>query len=137
MKFPRVAVTTVCAVSLMLGLGAAPTSATTDGRSASCAGAVSWKSAGQLAGRVATVRGFVVSTKYASYSNGSPTFLDLGAAYPSSRRFTVVIWGRNRANFRTPESRYYRRTICVRGLIARYDDHYQIEAQSRSQIALG
>jgi len=85
--------------------GAAPTSAMTDTRTASCAGAVSWKSAGRMVGRVATVRGPVVSTKYASYSNGSPTFLNLGAAYPSSKRFTVVIWGRNRASFRAPETR--------------------------------
>jgi len=90
-----------------------------------------------MAGRTATVRGVVVSTKYASWSNGSPTFLDLGAAYPSSRRFTVIIWGRNRANFRAPESRYYGRTICIRGVVARYDDHYQIEARSPSQITLG
>ena len=62
-------------------------------RTASCAGAISWSQAKAYIGRVKTVRGRVAGAFYASSSNGSPTFLNLGAGYPSPRRFTVVIWG--------------------------------------------
>jgi hypothetical protein len=39
-----------------------------------------------MIGRYATIRGYIAGTKYASYSNGSPTFLNMGVDYPSSRR---------------------------------------------------
>jgi len=83
-----------------------------------------------------TVKGPVVDTAYASSSNGRPTFLNLGRAYPDPRRFTVVIWAENRAAFGAPERRYRRRTICVRGLVEMYRGSAQIEARSPSQIAL-
>jgi hypothetical protein len=78
----------------------------------------------------------VAGTRYASWSNGSPTFLNLGVDYPSPRRFTVVIWGRNRARFGAPERRYRGRTICVRGFVSTYRGLPQIEATSPSQIAI-
>jgi DNA/RNA endonuclease YhcR with UshA esterase domain len=87
-----------------------------------------------MIGRVATIRGRVAGTRYASTSNGSPTFLNLGVDYPSSRRFTVVIWGRNRGRFGTPERRYRGRTICVRGRVETYRGIPEIEASSPSQI---
>jgi|1186.fasta_scaffold740502_1 hypothetical protein len=105
-------------------------------RSASCAGAVDWRNARRVIGRVATIRGYVAGAKYASSSNGSPTFLNLGVDYPSSRRVTVVIWDENRARFGRPESRYLRRTICVRGFVDTYAGVPDIEATSPSQIAL-
>lgn len=89
-----------------------------------------------MIGRTATIKGPVVGTKDAHYSNGTPTFLDLGRSYPSSSRFTVVIWGENRGSFGTPERRYYGRTICVRGLVGTYRGLPQIIARSPSQIAL-
>lgn len=103
---------------------------------ASCRGAVTWQSARNYVGRTATVKGPVASTKYAVSSTGSPTFLDIGAAYPSSRRFTVVIWSQRRARFGSPERRYRGHTICVRGLVESYQGLPQIEATSPAQIAI-
>jgi len=103
----------------------------------SCAGAISWSQAKGHIGRVMTVRGRVAGTYYASSSNGSPTFLNLGVDYPSSSRFTVVVWGRDRHRFGTPERRYAGRTICVRGVIRPYDGVAEIFASSPSQIAVG
>jgi len=117
--------------SLAYSASAQPTSV-----SATCAGAISWQSARNVVGRVATIRGYVAGTRYASYSNGSPTFLNLGADYPSARRTTVVIWRENRARFGRPESRYLRHTICVRGLVETYAGVPEIEATSPSQIAM-
>lgn len=105
-------------------------------RSASCAGAVSWRSARGVIGRTATIRGPVAGTKFAATSNGSPTFLNLGVDYPSTRRVTVVIWGRNRGRFSAPERRYRGRTICVRGYVDTYRGVPEIEARSPSQIRI-
>jgi hypothetical protein len=88
-------------------------------------------------GRVATVRGRVAGTHFASGSSGSPTFLNVGADYPNSRRFVVVIWGRDRSKFRSPESTYRGKTICVRGLIRSYQGAAEVFASSPSQIAFG
>ena len=55
-----------------------------------------------MIGKVATVKLPVRGTIYASGSNGSPTFLNLGRDYPSLSRFTVVIWGENREGSAPP-----------------------------------
>jgi hypothetical protein len=102
----------------------------------SCFGATSWQSANRNVGRYLTVKGRVAGTVYAASSNGAPTFLNLGRDYPDMHRFTVVIWGRNRSRFGTPESRYSGKTICVRGLISTYAGVPQIEATSPSQISV-
>ena len=136
MRSMRLVVTTALAGALVLVPFIASGSAATGASSASCSGAVSWRSAPRMVGRVATIKGPVRSTKYASYSNGSPTFLDIGRGYPSPSRFTVVIWGSSRSNFSSPENKYYGRTICVRGLVRSYDGHAEIHASSPSQIAI-
>jgi hypothetical protein len=124
-----------------LALGAAGTaaagqnaSASASGRLASCAGSIGWQTARQKIGSTATVKGRVAGTKYASYSSGSPTFLNVGVDYPSSRRFVVVIWGTNRGRFGAPENRYKGRMICVRGTITTYGGVAQITATSPTQI---
>jgi hypothetical protein len=99
-----------------------------------CSGAVSWQTARSVVGQYATIKGRVASTKFASTSNGSPTFLNIGAAYPSAKRVTVVIWIENRSRFGVPESRYKGHTICVRGYVDIYSGAPQIEATSPSQI---
>ena len=86
-------------------------------------------------GERTAVYGTVVSTKYASESNGKPTFLDMCYAYPHPNRFTVVIWDDNRDKFPQPPEDYYNaRTIYVSGLIILYDGVPQIEVTSPSQI---
>jgi hypothetical protein len=100
----------------------------------SCKGAATWQTAKRYIGRIATITGRVAGTKYASSSNGSPTFLDIGLSYPDSRRFTVVIWGNHRASFGAPETRYRNHVICVRGFVDTYNGVPQIEATSPSQI---
>jgi hypothetical protein len=78
----------------------------------------------------------VVGAKYASASNGSPTFLDVGVAYPSTKGFSVVIWQRHRASFGRPEMKYGNVTICVRGDVYSYNGRPQIEAVSPSQVRI-
>ena len=133
----RLAAIAVCSAVLVALASLAPASAAPSRSTASCAGAIGWGSASRMIGQVATVKGRVAGTKFASSSNGSPTFLNLGVDYPSSRRFTVVIWGRDRSRFRSPESTYRGKTICVRGLIRPYQGIAEVFASSPSQIAFG
>ena len=102
----------------------------------SCAGAVNWRNAGSYIGRFTTIRGPVAGTTYASSSNGSPTFLNVGRDYPASPRFTVVIWGSSRSNFGAPERRYRGKTICVRGRVSSYAGVPEISATSPAQITI-
>jgi hypothetical protein len=99
-----------------------------------CRGAISWQNARSAIGRVATIRGRVAGTRFASSSTGSPTFLNLGVNYPNPRRFTAVIWIENRSAFGRPEVRYRGKTICVRGLVRSYRGVPEIFARSPTQI---
>jgi hypothetical protein len=124
-------------IVILAGIAAtvvAPTPAALARSTVTCRGAVSWQRAYSMVGRVATIVGPVASTKYASSSNGSPTFLDIGRPYPNEG-LTVVIWIENRSAFGRPEVRYRGRTICIRGLVRTYQGSPEIEARAPSQIA--
>ena len=51
-----------------------------------------WYNAGQYVGEVCTIAGPVASVHQATDANGMPIFVDIGAAYPSENRVTLVIW---------------------------------------------
>ena len=87
------------------------------------------------AGEVARVCGTVESASWARRVEGRPTFLNLGRPYPD-QPFTVVIWGRNRARFGTPERRFGGRRICVAGRIRLHEGTAQIEVGRPAQIEL-
>ncbi|HNR44482.1 MAG TPA: hypothetical protein PKH80_04880 [Methanofastidiosum sp.] len=96
---------------------------------------IHWNQAKYHIGETITVYGNVVSTLYASSSNGKPTFLNIGRDYPDQNRFTVVIWGRCRPNFSVSPEIYYRgKTIYVTGVITEYNGAAQIEVCYPNQI---
>ena len=96
---------------------------------------IQWHEARNHIGERITVCGPVVSTKWASASNGSPTFLNIGNAYPDINRFTVIIWKDYRENFKVlPETYYQGKTICVTGLIIDYEGVPEIEVRSQDEI---
>ena len=87
-------------------------------------------------GQEMTVCGVVASTKYASFSKGQPTFLNLDKPYPN-QIFTVVIWGEDREKFDKPPEIYYKgKRICVHALISSYRDIPQITVRDPSKITL-
>lgn len=86
-------------------------------------------------GEKSTVCGLVASSHYASASNGEPTFLNLGEAYPD-HVFTAVIWGDNRGQFDEPEVKYRGQTICVTGKIKSYRGTAQIVLYSQKQVSV-
>jgi DNA/RNA endonuclease YhcR with UshA esterase domain len=98
---------------------------------------VAWYNAYKYVGKRVTVRGKVVDAKYARTSSGRPTFLNLGRAYPNQRRFTVVIWGKNRWRFPSRPERYYLgETVLVNGLVRLYRGSPQMTLVYRSRITV-
>ena len=99
---------------------------------------ITWDEAKYHIGERTTICGPVVDTRWASGSNGKPTFLNMGKPYPDPSRFTVVIWIQNRAKFaQAPEVYYKGKTIYVTGLIDEYpkgSGSAQIEVTDPSQI---
>jgi hypothetical protein len=94
-----------------------------------------WGDAINHVGEQGTVCGPVLDSNYASGSNGQPTFLNLGKAYPDPDRFTVLIWGSNRGKFSPPpENAYAGKTICATGLIESYQGSAEIEAKTPGDI---
>ena len=86
---------------------------------AACPSPVAWQDAGQHVGQLVQVRGPVSAAQYLPDADGQPTILDLGAAFPNQSRFSVIIWGRDRARFATPpEQAYLNRVVCVTGVIS-------------------
>lgn len=99
------------------------------------AGAISWEDARAHVGETVTIYGPVTRSKYASTSNGSPTFIDIGASYPSDNRVTMTIWGKSRSAFpSSPEGMYNGKTVCVTGEVYLYKGVCNIEVTSPSQI---
>lgn len=87
-------------------------------------------------GRQVTVCGTVADTNYASFSNGSPTFLNFDKPHPRNK-FTVVIWGSDRSQFpSSPESFYRNKRVCANGLIEIFNGKAQIIARTESQLVI-
>jgi hypothetical protein len=87
-------------------------------------------------GEHATVCGRVASARYASSTRGSPTFLDLDAAYPKNP-FTIVIWGENRAKFGAPEEKYRDKDICATSTITSFRGSPEMVLTDPGQISIG
>ena len=81
-----------------------------------------------------TVCGPIVDSRYATSSNGKPTFLNFDKAYPN-HPFVVVIWGSDRGKFPDKPERHYKGSnVCASGLIESYKGKPQIIARSESQL---
>ena len=88
------------------------------------------------AGDSVTVCGKVFSARYLSSSKNTPTFLNLGAAYPN-QLLTVVIWGDVRKQFEgKPEELYNEKERGVSGRVELYKDKPQIVMHDSRQIYL-
>lgn len=100
-------------------------------------GPISWKDAPQHVGEYVEVFGTVAETNYSPGSDGQPTFIDIGEAYPSPNRVTAVIWGEDRGSFpEAPEDMYAGRYIKVEGELYQRDGVYNIRVTSPSQIVV-
>jgi len=97
---------------------------------------VSSKNASSVIGQIAQICGPIVDGRYASGSNGQPTFLNFDYPYPN-HTFTVVIWGTMRSNFSVaPERKYISQNVCIEGYVESYKGKPQIEASSELMISI-
>lgn len=98
-------------------------------------GAIKWTEAQLHVGETVTIYGPVMGATYASTSKGSPTFVDIGAAYPDKSRVTMTIWGEDRGAFLpSPEAMFQGKTVCVSGKIYLYNGVCNIEVVSPGQV---
>lgn len=81
-----------------------------------------------------TVCGKVYSARFMENSKNTPTFLNLGAAFPN-QLLTVVIWGdvRNKMENK-PEVYFNNKEVCITGKIELYKEKPQIVIKSSEQI---
>ncbi len=87
-------------------------------------------------GEKITVCDKVFGTRFLENSNGQPTFLNLGAAYPNSP-FTIVIFGSERANFKEkPELFYNNKKVCATGLIKEYNGKPEMVIAKETDIKI-
>ena len=87
-------------------------------------------------GQTNTVRGVVMSTKFAAKAKGKPTFLDIDKVFPNSL-FTVVIWGDDRSKFDdAPEKKFKGKTVRVTGKIIEYRGMPEIVVHDPKQIVI-
>jgi hypothetical protein len=87
-------------------------------------------------GEKITVCDKVFGTRFLENSNGQPTFLNLGAAYPNSP-FTIVIFGTELANFKEkPEVFYNNKKVCATGLIKEYNGKPEMILSNESEIKI-
>ncbi|MBS1509502.1 MAG: hypothetical protein JST86_01580 [Bacteroidetes bacterium] len=69
-------------------------------------------------------------------SSGTPTFLNVGGAYPNNP-LTIVIWADVRKQFeQKPEEFYKDKAVCVYGKIELYKDKPQIVLHQVKQLVL-
>ncbi|XZF14530.1 S1/P1 nuclease [Chitinophagaceae bacterium MMS25-I14] len=87
-------------------------------------------------GQQVTVCGKVYGGKYLDQANGTPTFINMGAAYPNSP-FTVVIFGSDRDKLSyKPETYLDGKTICVTGKVKEYKGKAEIVVSKEQQIKI-
>lgn len=102
-----------------------------------CNAAVHWTEAADLVGDHAEIRGRVVDATYQRGTEGSPTFLNIGRAFPASDRFDVVVWGRHRDAFpEPPEALYEGQEIVAEGRIEEYRGIPQMAIDSPAVIQM-
>jgi hypothetical protein len=98
-------------------------------------GEIEWHDAIYYFGEDRIVCGPVASTAFAENSSEKHTYLNLGEAYPSIQRFTVLIKFADRENFPSePEILYQGHTVCVDGVIVSYEGVPHIFVSHPSQI---
>ncbi len=87
-------------------------------------------------GERGTLCGPVVDTRYATGSNGKPTFLNFDRDYPD-HTLVVVIWGSDRGALPSNPQTYYKgKEVCATGLIESYKGKPEIIARNGDQLEI-
>ena len=81
------------------------------------------------------IRGKVFGVRYLQASKNTPTFINIGAAYPN-QQLTVVIWGdvRKQLSYNPEEEKFAQGFAVVTGRIELYKDKPQIVIKDPKQL---
>ena len=102
---------------------------------ASCDNPVDWTQAGQHAGKTVAVRGPVVRVTQRADIRGGPTWIDVGEAFPTPNRLTLLIWNDQRPAFEQLLSSDLRdRGVCAIGQIRMYEGRPTLTLKSPAQL---
>ncbi len=93
------------------------------------------ENAARFAGKDGMVCGKVEKARYAEGSEGQPTFLHMGGAFPR-HTFSARISGANRGKFGFPLETLEGKTVCVIGKIQRDASRAEIEVSSPAGLKL-
>lgn len=97
--------------------------------------AISWQEASKYVGQVVTIYGQVVNVTIDTEDSKNPTYFDMGAAYPDTNRFTMIVYGEDKLEFpESPDTMYGGKTIAVSGEVYEHDNVCYIKATSPSQV---
>ena len=121
--------------SLLPLLTAAALATTSFAAAADTAEMIPPENAARFAGRDGMVCGKVEKARYAEGSEGQPTFLHMGGAFPR-HTFSARISGANRSKFSFPLESLEGKTVCVIGKIEREASRAEIEVSSPSGLKL-
>lgn len=81
---------------------------------------------GKHIGDSVTVCGNVSSVRYLETAKNTPTFINLGKAFPN-HSLTIVIWSEVRKQFETaPEVLFKDKEVCVTGRIELYKENHKL-----------
>lgn len=91
---------------------------------------------GKHVGDSVKVCGKVYSVRYLEQSRNSPTFINIGGAYPN-QLLTVVIWSDVRKQFeKTPEELFKDKEVCVTGKVELFKGKEQVVIRLKDQLGL-
>ena len=102
---------------------------------ASASEMISPENAARHIGKDGLVCGLVERGRYAEGSEGQPTFLYMGGAFPR-HTFSARIPGASRGNFKFPLETLEGKTVCVIGKIQRDSARAEIEVTTPSNLKL-
>ncbi|MXS85663.1 hypothetical protein ABO04_07020 [Nitrosomonas sp. HPC101] len=103
----------------------------------SCANPVGWREAVTYVNKQIAVAGKIMRITERRDIKGSPTWIEIGAAYPAKNRLTLIIWGNHRAGFTQLNGQNaVSHLACAQGTVQLYRQQLQIELNQPEQLVL-
>ena len=104
---------------------------------ASCDNPISWQTVGQHIGNTVSVHGPVMAVTQKEGIRGNPTWIEVGAAYPTPSRLKVVIWIEDKPRFpMVLPGLLDGKNVCITGLVTDYKGVAQIVMRDAGQLSL-